>query len=49
MKTKDVNEELIGKRCKSIFTGLMVTGIIEEIKIGEHTAEVKVRYDQPHQ
>lgn len=49
MKTTEVNEELIGKRCKSIFTGLMVTGVIEEIKIGEHTAEVKVRYDQPHQ
>ena len=49
MKTKAVTEELIGKRCKSIFTGLMVMGVIEEIKIGEHTAEVKVRYDQPHQ
>lgn len=49
MKTKDVTEELIGKRCKSIFTGLMVMGVIEEIKIGEHIAEVKVRYDQPHQ
>jgi hypothetical protein len=49
MKAKDVNEELIGKRCKCIFTGLMVTGTIEEIKIGEHTAEVKVRYDEPHQ
>jgi hypothetical protein len=26
----------------------MVTGTIEEIKIGEHTAEVKVRYDESH-
>lgn len=49
MKTKDVNEEIIGKRCKSIFTGLMVTGVIEEIKISEYTAEVKVRYDEPLQ
>ena len=49
MEAKDVNEELVGKRCKCIFTGLMVTGTIEEIKIGEHTAEVRVRYDEPHQ
>lgn len=48
MKTIEVNENIIGKRCKCIFTGLMVTGTIEEIKIGEHTAEVKVRYDEPH-
>ena len=49
MKTTEVNESIIGKRCKCIFTGLMVTGTIEEIKIGKHTAEVKVRYDEPHQ
>ncbi len=49
MKTAEVNDSIIGQRCKSIFTGLMVTGVIEEIKIGEHTAEVKVRYDKPHQ
>jgi len=48
MKTTEVNDSLIGKRCKSIFTGLMVTGTIEEIKISEHTAEVRVRYDEPH-
>jgi len=48
MKTTEVNESIIGKRCKSIFTGLMVTGTIEEIKISEHTAEVKVRFDEPH-
>ena len=30
MKTTEVNKELIGKRCECIFTGLMVTGIIEE-------------------
>lgn len=49
MKTTEVNESIIGKRCKCIFTGLMVTGTMEEIKIGKHTAEVKVRYDEPHQ
>lgn len=49
MKAMDVNNEIIGKRCKCVFTGLMVTGTIEDIKISEHTAEVKVRYDEPHQ
>ena len=49
MKANEVNEELIGKRCKCIFSGLMVTGTIENIKIDEHTAEVNVRYDTPHQ
>ena len=49
MKAAEVTTDLIGKRCKCIFTGLMVTGTIEDIKISEHTAEVKVRYDKPHQ
>lgn len=48
MKASEVNRELIGKRCKCIFTGLMVTGTIEDIRITEYTAEVKVRYDEPH-
>ena len=48
MKTTEVNDSIIGKRCKSIFTGLMVTGTIEEIKITEYTAEVKVSYDKKH-
>ena len=49
MKTTEVNESIIGKRCKSIFTGLMVTGTIEAINITTYTAEVKVRFDEPHQ
>lgn len=48
MKVTEVSKEIIGKRCKCIFTGLMVTGTIEDIKITEYTAEVKVRYDKPH-
>lgn len=32
MKTTEVNRELIGRRCECIFTGLMVTGVIEDIK-----------------
>ena len=49
MKTTEVNDSLIGKRCKCIFTGLMVTGVIEETGIDKYTAEVKVRFDEPHQ
>ncbi|WP_416277095.1 DUF6956 domain-containing protein, partial [Parabacteroides distasonis] len=30
MKTTEVNKELIGRRCECIFTGLMVTGVIED-------------------
>lgn len=48
MKTNEVNEDIIGKRCKCIFTGLMVTGTIEAINITKHIAEVKVRFDEPH-
>lgn len=48
MKTTEVNESIIGKRCKSIFTGLMVTGTIEAINITKYTAEVKVHFDEPH-
>lgn len=47
MKPTEVSEELIGKRCKSIFTAMMVTGTIEEINITKYSAEVKVRYDEP--
>lgn len=47
MKPTEVTEELIGKRCKSIFTGMMVTGTIEEINITKYSAEVKVRFDEP--
>ena len=49
MKANEVNDDIIGKRCKCIFTGLMVTGTIEEIKTEEYTVEVKVRYDETHQ
>ncbi|GHV15558.1 hypothetical protein FACS1894179_10110 [Bacteroidia bacterium] len=48
MKATEVNDSLIGKRCKCIFTGLMVTGTIEETGVNRYTAEVKVRFDEPH-
>lgn len=49
MKTTEVNKELIGKRCECIFTGLMVTGVIEDTEENEHATAVKVRFDRPHQ
>jgi len=49
MKTTEVNESIIGKRCKCIFTGLMVTGTIEDTNTNKFTAAVKVRFDEPHQ
>ena len=30
MKTAEVNKNLIGRRCEGIFTGMMVTGVIED-------------------
>ncbi len=33
MKTTEVNKGLIGRRCECIFTGLMVTGVIEDIQL----------------
>lgn len=32
MKTTEVNKNLIGRRCECIFTGMMVTGVIEDIE-----------------
>ena len=49
MKTTEVNRELIGRRCECIFTGLMVTGVIEDTEENEHSTAVKVRFDRPHQ
>ncbi|QGY45931.1 hypothetical protein GM418_20310 [Maribellus comscasis] len=48
MKSTEVNNSIIGKRCKCIFTGMMVTGVIEEITKDQHAAHVKVRFDEPH-
>ena len=49
MKTTEVNNSIIGKRCECMFTGMLVTGTIVDIEENQHTADVKVRYDQPHQ
>lgn len=49
MKTADVNTEIIGKRCKCMFAGIMVTGIIRDIADSEYSVGVKVDFDEPHQ
>ena len=49
MKTTEVSKDLIGKRCECIFTGMMVTGVIEDTEENEYSVNVKVRFDHPHQ
>lgn len=49
MKTAEVNKDLIGRRCQCIFTGLMVTGVIENIEENKYSVNVKVRFDEPLQ
>ena len=49
MKTIEVNKKIIGRRCKCIFTGLLVTGVIEDTTEDKYTVSVKVRFDTPHQ
>lgn len=48
MKPTEVTKDMTGKRCKCIFMGMMVTGTIEKIHIDDLTADVKVRFDEPH-
>ena len=49
MKTTEVNKNLIGRRCECIFTGMMVTGVIEDIKGNKYSVNVKVSFDEPQQ
>lgn len=49
MKTTEVNKRIIGRRCKCIFTGLLVMGVIEDTKEDKYTVSVKVRFDTPYQ
>ncbi len=45
-KTTEASKGLIGRRCECIFTGMMVTGVIEENK---YSVNVKVHFDKPQQ
>lgn len=47
MKTTEVNKNLIGRRCECIFTGLMVTGVIEGTEENEHTTGGKSPFRPP--
>lgn len=49
MKTTEVIKDLIGRRCECISTGMMVTGVIEDIEENKYSANVKVRFDEPQQ
>lgn len=47
MKTTEVNKNLIGRRCECIFTGMMVTGVIEDIEENKYSVNVKVHFNKP--
>ena len=49
MKTTEVNKRIIGRRCKCIFTGLLVTGVIEAVEENVYSVQVKVCFDTPRQ
>lgn len=49
MKTTEVNKNLIGRRCECIFTGMMVTGVIEDIKENKYYVNVKMHFDKLQQ
>lgn len=49
MKTTEINQSIIGKRCECMFTGMMVKGIITEIKDCKYSVNVKVVFDSPQQ
>ena len=49
MKTTEISKDLIGRRCECIFTGMMVTVVIEDTEENEYSVNVKVRFDHPHQ
>ena len=40
MKTTEVSKDLIGRRCECIFTGMMVTGVIEDTEVGEPISQI---------
>lgn len=49
MKTTEVNNDIIGKRCKTNFKGKMVAGTIKDIIIDQPTyTQVLVEFDEPH-
>ena len=47
MKTTEVNESLIGKRCECVSFGSRVTGRIISIEEDEYCVRVNIRLDTP--
>lgn len=48
MKTKEVNESIIGKKCECIFTGMIIEGVIDSFASNETVTTVEITYDRPH-
>lgn len=47
MKTSEVNESLVGRRCDGIAFGIMVTGTITAVEVNDFSAVVFFNYDRP--
>lgn len=47
MKTTEVNDRLVGKKVKGVFTSLEVTGIITGIFENEYSKGVEIKLDKP--
>ena len=46
MKTTEINQSIIGKRCECMFTGMKVKGIITEIEDCKYSVNVKVVFEK---
>ena len=46
MRIEDVNQSIIGRRVKGIFTGDRVTGTIDKVTETEYTVEVHIVLDK---
>lgn len=49
MKTTEINQSIIGKRCECMFIGMMVKGIITKIEDCKYSVNVKVVFDSTQQ
>lgn len=47
MDIKSINQGLVGKRVKGVFTAMNVTGTISEIIEDKYSIGVKITLDQP--
>lgn len=47
MKTAEVNNDLVGKRVKGIFTSLEITGVITGVFENEYSKGVDIKLDKP--